>query len=415
MFFKGSDRFRETLSRKEGTVQNVTFVPDLDDADSEVRIEPEDIEDEFYQIEEYDLVSSPNDFNLLTIYNFIDSGAIEIPAFQRHFVWDIKRSSKLIESLILGLPVPQVFLYEQERNRLIVIDGQQRLMSIYYFVKQRFPRREKRPEIRRIFDEFGNIPDQYLYDDNLFQKFDLRLPAHPSRRKNRLDGLNYSTLGEAKRSFDLRTIRNVIVKQVRPQNDTSSIHEMFNRLNSGGMNITPQEIRLSLFHSNFMAMLLKLNLDTRWRRLIGKRDPDPRMRDVEVLLRAFAMLISGSQYGSSMILFLDNFAKRASSFSDTDVQDLRNLFSSFLESTSALPSEAFFGQTNQFNTSLFEAVFTAVCEAPYGSRSLQVSPLDFEAIQRLKNDAEFLDASQKRTTHGSNVRLRLARAAVLLG
>jgi uncharacterized protein with ParB-like and HNH nuclease domain len=121
-------------------------------ADDDIWLDEGASVDEDAQIEEYDLTSSPNDFNVKTIYDFIDSGAVKIPGFQRNYVWDIKRASKLIESLIIGLPVPQVFLYEEGRNSFLVIDGQQRLMTIYYFVRQRFPRREKRAEIRRIFN-----------------------------------------------------------------------------------------------------------------------------------------------------------------------------------------------------------------------------------------------------------------------
>ena len=69
-------------------------------------------------------MSSPNDFNVKTIVDFIDSGVVVIPGFQRNFVWDIKRASRLIESLIVGLPVPQIFLYEQGRDKYLVIDGQ---------------------------------------------------------------------------------------------------------------------------------------------------------------------------------------------------------------------------------------------------------------------------------------------------
>ncbi|ELY9224166.1 DUF262 domain-containing protein, partial [Salmonella enterica] len=90
-------------------------------------------ESDQFQISEYDITSTPNDFNVMTLHSFIESGAVKIPGFQRNFVWDMARSSKLIESLILGLPVPQLFLYEQARNSFLVIDGQQRLMSIYYF------------------------------------------------------------------------------------------------------------------------------------------------------------------------------------------------------------------------------------------------------------------------------------------
>jgi len=114
-------------------------------------------------IEEYEIVSSPNDFNIRTIYDFIKSGTVKIPVFQRNFTWDIKRASKLIESILMGLPIPQLFLYEQSRNEFLVIDGQQRLMSIYYFIEKRFPRPEKRYDLRRIFAERGKIPEAVLF------------------------------------------------------------------------------------------------------------------------------------------------------------------------------------------------------------------------------------------------------------
>src|SRR3954464_14319462 len=87
------------------------------------------------QISEYDVTASPNDFNIGTIFNFIESGSLRIPAFQRNYVWEIKRASKLIESILIGLPIPQIFLYEKARNEFHVIDGQQRLMTIYYYKK----------------------------------------------------------------------------------------------------------------------------------------------------------------------------------------------------------------------------------------------------------------------------------------
>lgn len=87
----------------------------------------------------------------MTLGSFIDRGAVRIPGFQRHFVWDLPRASRLIESLILGLPVPQLFLYEESRNRFLVIDGQQRLMSIYYSV--------------RAFLELGRERNRLVHED----------------------------------------------------------------------------------------------------------------------------------------------------------------------------------------------------------------------------------------------------------
>ena len=140
------------------------------------RYEPDSLsedgsEDDSYPIDQYDLVSSPNDFNTQTIVNFIDSGVVIIPGFQRNFVWDIKRASRLIESLIVGLPVPQIFLYEQSRDKYLVIDGQQRLMSIYYFVKGKFPRKEKLAELRLISEGESTISEGLLQNSCYFGDF----------------------------------------------------------------------------------------------------------------------------------------------------------------------------------------------------------------------------------------------------
>lgn len=70
-------------------------------------------------VTQYDISVIPNDFNITTIFNLIDSGAVEMPVFQRNYIWDKKRASRFIESLILGLPVPQIFLYQKERNKFL--------------------------------------------------------------------------------------------------------------------------------------------------------------------------------------------------------------------------------------------------------------------------------------------------------
>jgi len=222
------------------------------------------------QVEEYEITATTNDFNVMSLHSFVESGVVRIPGFQRKFVWDLGRASKLIESLILGLPVPQLFLYEEARNRFLVIDGQQCLMSIYYFIKQRFPRKEKRAELRSVFDHGGRIPDEVLHDDKYFQTFNLQLSERLPDHRNRLKGLNYAMLGDYKARLDLRPIRNIIVKQNIPSNDHSSIFEVFNRLNTGGINLRPQEIRTSMYHSEFYDMLHQINTELAWRRILRK-------------------------------------------------------------------------------------------------------------------------------------------------
>ena len=379
--------------------------------------EDETGETDDYQIKEYDITASPNDFNMSTMFNFIESGAVQIPGFQRNYVWDIKRASKLIESIIIGLPIPQIFLYEEARNKFLVIDGQQRLMSIYYFIKQRFPRKEKRIELRRIFDKNGKIPEGVLHDDAYFIKFNLqlteRLPNHP----NRLNKLNYGTLGEMKTTFDLRTVRNIIIKQNVPdadEDDSSSIYEIFNRLNTGGINLKPQEIRTSLYHSPFYEMLYRINLDPRWRDLLGVAEPDLHMKDIEILLRAFAMVMCGNEYKPSMTKFLNLTSKRSETLSYEKVQYLEQLFDSFLNACKNLPLKPFTGYQTKVNISFIDAIFAAQCTEAFRNKSLDVPEVVPEKLRLLKGDQDFEKATQFDTASTANVAKRLERAKVIL-
>jgi uncharacterized protein with ParB-like and HNH nuclease domain len=374
--------------------------------------EPEEVDS---LIREYDITSSPNDFNTLTLFSFIESGVVKIPAFQRNYVWDVKRASKLIESMIIGLPVPQIFLYEEGRNSFQVIDGQQRLMSLYYFVKQRFPNKEKRIELRRVFDSHGKIPQETLGDDTYFSKFNLQLPEQLPRLPNRLNGLNYSTLGDLKTTFDLRTIRNIIIKQTSPPDDDSSIYEIFNRLNSGGMNLKPQEIRTSLYHSSFYDLLYRLNSDPQWRLLLDITEPDLHMKDVEVLLRGIAMLVDGKDYSPSMVQFLNNFSRKCKATTEDKNQYLDKLFHAFLNNCKALGERPFHGRkTSKFNISLFEAVFAAQCSPAFGRRDTNVEPFNSERFEALKDDPAFAKASLEKTTSTTNVKFRLSQAKKFL-
>ena len=371
-------------------------------------------EKEEYPIDQYDLTSSPNDFNILTIFNFIESGAVKIPGFQRNYVWDHKRASKLIESLIMGLPVPQIFLYEEGRNSFLVIDGQQRLMSIYYFIRQRFPLKEKRAELRSIFEEHGKIPDDILYNDDYFINFNLCLPEQLPNKPNRFNGRNYSTLGEYKTTFDLRTIRNVIVKQILQKDDDSAIYEIFNRLNSGGINLTAQEIRMSLYHTEFLKMLSRINTKSEWRDFLRIPEVDLHMKDIEILLRSFAMLPDGSEYNPSMMKFLNGFARRAKQFSASDISYFESLLNSFLFSCSKLPRNAFLTPVNKFSITLFESVFNAVCSSPYQQRQLVPGKVKPESLAQLKQDSDFLLAVKGKTTNRKNVLDRLKRAKEII-
>ena len=373
-----------------------------------------EIEEEGISFQEYDITSSPNDFNVRTIVDYIDSGIFKIPVFQRNYVWTINRASKFIESIIRGLPIPQIFLYERARNKYLVIDGQQRLMSIYFFLKMRFPDMEKRGALRKIFDEEGEISPQVFADDSFFSRFDLRLPCKLSQANNKLHGRNYESLGELQTTLELRPIRCVFVKQNFPQDDDSSVLEIFNRLNTQGVNLTPQEIRISLYNSDFMTMVSRSNADERWRKLIAEPEPDIRMKDVEVLLRGFAMLTRGTAYAPSMTRFLNKFAEEMQDESEEEIRFLEGLMFSFLDVCTDFPAGVFGTASRKLNISVFESIFAAACESGYVCRTGLVTPICETKINELKNDPAFLDASSTKSTDTDKVQTRLRRAKELL-
>ena len=366
--------------------------------------EEQEVEEPDGYIDEYDLTATPNDFNVMTINSFIETGAIQIPGFQRNFVWDIKKASKLIESLLLGLPVPQLFLYESARNKFLVIDGQQRMMSIYYFIKKRFPRKEKRAELRKIFAEYDGIPSEILDDDNYFQPFKLSLSKVSDEKKSRFHGLNYATLSDYKTQLDLRPIRNIVVKQNSPKDDDSSIYEIFNRLNSGGVNLKPQEIRGCLYHSEFYTMLGRLNYSSTWRRVLKMKNLDLHMKDVELLLRCFAMAHEYKAYKPSLANFLNSFSKKAMSFSLDKIKFLEKLFVRFLSSIEDVDSELFVSEkSRRFNIFLFESIFASIVSREVKSEQEIYYKVNDEIVNAILDDSEFQAACVAGTTNTANV------------
>lgn len=388
-------------------------------SDEEHRYEPEAVDesesgDDFYPIDEYDVVISANDFNTKTLISYIDSGAIVIPGFQRNYVWDVKKASRLVESIIVGLPIPQIFLYEQARNKDMVIDGQQRLMSIYYFVKERFPRKEKLVDLRLKYEGQSAIPADTLADDEYFTDFRLNLPEKVPGRSNKFHRRIYSSLDDEHQSaFDLRTIRSIRVRQIQPVGD-EAMYEIFNRLNSGGEILTPQEIRRCMFDSKFYDMLYRTNTNAKWRKLVGTRTPDVHMKDVEILLRGFAMLVQGDSYHSSMVKFLNSFSENARGFGTNELNRLQSLLDSFLETCSDLPPDAFHSTQGRFSPMIFESVFVATCQRAYDGNEEITGKIDVGSLNRLKDDQMFRNATQSRTSAPANVKTRLSRAFEIL-
>lgn len=395
-------------------------MPETESDLANVKFEEIETEEDSGQIDEYSIVASPNDFNTRTMTSFIEEGAVKIPRFQRNYVWDRRRASKLIESLILGLPIPQVFLYEQGNNEFLIIDGQQRLLTVFFFMKGRFPRKEKRSALRDRFTSKEGFTEELLSNDEYFEPFKLSLPKPPSRRNkkaepNRFNGLTYSALGDNKLSFDLRTIRNIIVKQVTPKDGHSSMFEMFNRLNTGGVNLNQQEIRASLFHSDFFEELFSLNKYDKWRDLLGTETPDSRMKDIEMILRCLTLREGTSGYAGSMNSFVNKFCERAKEFSNAEIEKTRSEWQWFLQKNQACDEKTYRtgpAKASRFSPLLFEAVYVAAMNLK--DRGKTVPEITPHVVSQIAGHSEFIDSTHEGSTKTTNTDNRLETAKKVL-
>ena len=362
---------------------------------------------------DYTISAIPNDFNFTALSTFLDKGMISIPFFQRAYVWKKSMASRFIESLVLGLPVPQVFLYQlksdvSQGDNMWIVDGQQRLLSIYYFSKGRFPRPGKTVEISRLMRKNQlALSREMLEDNSLFTNFLLDLKNPVDGQPRRLHGLSFDDLEDR---ISMRTLRTVVIQQHNPNNTTAAF-EIFDRLNTGGVTLSPQQIRSCVYDSPFVRALDDLNVDSNWRAVIGKA-PFPNQRDTEVILRVLALLVTGAEgdeYAPPMFKFLNKFCGEMKKKSEEEIKFLCDLFLEFVRICQNVAGA--FQRKGRLRVTLFEGVFLAALRDCYQEKRLPDGILDANAIEQLAKDGQFEAASQQSSMRAENVRIRLERAS----
>jgi len=140
------------------------------------------------------------------------------------------------------------------------------------------------------------------------------------------------------------------------------------------------------------------------------------MKDIEILLRGFAMLLEGEKYKPSLTKFLNNFSRNCKNLSAENIKYLENLFHSFLESCSELGDKAFIGKAGKgkFNISIYESVFSAICKTPRENKALVLNKIDANNLEKLKVDIDFTNATQFSIASKANVNTRISRAMEIL-
>jgi len=325
----------------------------------------------------YSITSYGADYPVDGLVKRIKDGDVYIPSFQRGFVWTLKMASRFVESLLLGLPVPGIFLSkEQETQKLLVIDGQQRLRTLQYFYEGIFAPTKREFALTGVQSQFDGAMYKSLEDED-------------RRRLN--DSILHAT----------------IVKQDEPSDDDSSIYHIFERLNTGGLQLRPQEIRVCIYHGEFNDLLKQLNENESWRTLYGR--VDRRMRDQELILRFLALYFNAENYKKPMKGFLNIFMGKNRHLDFWSGDEIRQAFVNAIGVVQEYLGSKAFKPKRALNAAVFDAVMVGI------ARRLSQGPIQNahalrERYEALLRNNTFIAVSETATADEENVKLRLKLA-----
>ncbi|MFI8225045.1 DUF262 domain-containing protein [Pseudomonas sp. NPDC085632] len=223
---------------------------------------PSEENEDFYSDDDlFEISSWGADLSFRELISRYDDNELVKPELQRNYVWDKSEASRFIDSILLGLPVPSIFLAKTNDEKLLIIDGYQRLMTVRDYVKG-------------VFTKDGSV-------------FKL---SKSEKIHERWKGKAFlELLPEEQRKIRNTTIHAIVFMQKSPTDGDTSLFQVFERINSGGRSLLPQEIRNCVYQGPFNSLLFELNKDPVWRQLWGREEADSRMRDMECILRFFAI------------------------------------------------------------------------------------------------------------------------------
>lgn len=247
------------------------------------------------------LVFQSSDLSLEAIANMVKGDAINIkPKYQRRERWNKDKQSALIESFLLNIPVPPIYLAEDEYGSYSVIDGKQRITAVYNFIelKEKLVNLEKFKEIEGL--TFEQLP---------------------------------SPLNNA---LKIRPYIRVIT--LLKQSDSLLKYEVFNRLNTGGDKLLPQEIRNASFEGKLNDLLVELSENNIFRKQFNLESEKERekskiykeMLDVEYVLRFFTLRDSWDNFNGNMKIAMDNFMEKNYRSKELNIEQLRTTFNQTL-------------------------------------------------------------------------------------
>lgn len=283
------------------------------------------------------------DWTVETIYSQIEQGNIDLdPQFQRRHAWNDDKKTRLIESLITGMPVPEVVFAEhpEKKRSFVVIDGKQRLLTIAGFIN---------PEIG------------YWKKPALIKK-------ELSLRKD-LGGLTFDQMeNDLAYEDDFRAFQNADVRctvVVSKDQSWDIFYNIFYRLNTGSVPLSSQELRQVLNKGSFADYLMEITNESQpIHRVLRRNEPDPRLRDIEMILRFIAFVMFSEEYDGKLRRFLDEKMKHINENWTEHSREVKRVYSDLdraIEKMEAILGSAGIGRIyppgkwgGRFNKALFE-------------------------------------------------------------
>ncbi|MFB6340317.1 DUF262 domain-containing protein [Saccharicrinis sp. FJH62] len=324
----------------------------------------------------YIITSYGADYPIDSLMKRIEEKVIFVPPFQRNFVWNINEASKFVESLILGLPVPGIFLSkEKETNKLLIVDGQQRLLTLYQF----------------------------------YQGFFDKVPFRLQNVQEDLVGRTYRTLKPSDRiRLDDSILHATIVRQDEPDDNDSSIYQIFERLNSGGRALKPQEIRACIYYGEFNELLNELTKHPTWRNIFGKV-PDFRLKEQELILRFFSLLYYRDEYEKPLKGFLNKVMNRNRNCNEYSKKELRAIFERTFDFIHHAIKAKPFRIKRNLNLGAFDAISTGIATRLMTGDIEDIKGFE-KAYNNLIHDEGFIHIVQGGTSDEKNIRDRVQMA-----
>ncbi|MDQ3048753.1 MAG: DUF262 domain-containing protein [Bacteroidota bacterium] len=315
------------------------------------------------------------DFSISTILDSLEKGHIFIPEFQRRYVWSVTQASRLIESLIIQCPIPVIYLNQEKDEKLSVIDGNQRIISLQRFIKNQFKLKG--------------------------------LTTYPE-----LEGLHFFELDSRfQRHILNRTLRCIVItKDTHPQIK----FDVFERLNSGAVKLTPQELRHGIYNGTFMKLVAELGKNKTWKSLINP-GAEKRMKTEELIIRFFAFHYHMPHYKQPLASFLNEFAELNREISEAKKIELTILFNnSVLNLVNLYGDLAFkvfdkeFNAVNNFNAALFDAEMLSLSHL---NKEIKITEKQRHSFQKklaeLFYDDDFIKTISKSTSNKNQIKSRI--------